>query len=136
MNSKYQPKLNIKSTLLKKLSDLEKKRKTLNTEIYNSVITELFIKYQLLQKFSFTAYTPYFNDGDACLYSVNYSWPRINDDDDDKVEDWRLHFVEDISYYFDFLHSDFFQDLFGDHVRITFYREDPTNPVVESCDHD
>lgn len=53
---------------------------------------EIFIKYPHLEQIGFRAYTPYFNDGDACEYSVGEYHYKIKnipefgivDDDDDE----------------------------------------------------
>lgn len=38
---------------------------------------EIFNEHPILKSFSWTQYTPYFNDGDACEFSVHTDYPRI-----------------------------------------------------------
>lgn len=49
----------------------------------------LFEKHPELESFSWTQYAPYFNDGDACMFSSN-GIDRVNDiDHDDGYEEWK-----------------------------------------------
>lgn len=38
----------------------------------------LFEKYPFLGAIGWTQYTPYFNDGDACVFSTSFTWPGLN----------------------------------------------------------
>jgi hypothetical protein len=63
--------------MLNDLKDLreeqEKIRKELHKrseEIFQKYSKELFIKYPEMKRFSWTQYTPYFNDGDTCEFGA------------------------------------------------------------------
>lgn len=50
-------------------------------------LKELFEMHPEVKKLQFTAYTPYWNDGDECTYWCNASSADINVSDDDEEED-------------------------------------------------
>lgn len=51
----------------------------LNT-IFEEFIDEIFTKSSKLQSFSWTQYTPYFNDGSPCVFSANTDYLCVNDE--------------------------------------------------------
>ena len=73
-----------------KLKELRKKRSDitkLNSELiqFSSGIFEefykyIFEKYSKLESFGWTQYTPYFNDGDSCVFSAQVGYISINGD--------------------------------------------------------
>ena len=71
-----------------RIKELKKQvQKELQAE-FNGALTELFDAYPFVTSLSFTAYTPHFNDGDSCEYSVNHEYCDFNgfDEDDDEQE--------------------------------------------------
>ena len=60
------------------LQALKSNYKKLAQELFNSGTKELFDKYETLDSFGFTAYSPYFNDGDSCEFSAHTDIPYIN----------------------------------------------------------
>jgi hypothetical protein len=82
--------------LLAQISDyntkLDQFRKDMQIELrrsFNDLTKELFIQFPRLKSFGFTAYTPYFNDGDECVYTAYVDYPIINGWDtsmDDEVD--------------------------------------------------
>ena len=60
------------------LQALKSNYKKLAQELFNSGTKELFDKHEALDSFGFTAYSPYFNDGDSCEFSANIDIPYIN----------------------------------------------------------
>lgn len=74
-----------------RINELKKQvKKELQAE-FTEALAELFDAYPFVKSLSFTAYTPYFNDGDECTYCVNHDYCKINgfdeDDDDEEGED-------------------------------------------------
>lgn len=66
--------INEKTAQLQALTnDLNKAQQLL----FSQTTLHLFEKYPLLEQISFTAYTPYFNDGDECVYSAHTDYPEI-----------------------------------------------------------
>lgn len=85
-----------------------------------------------IESYSWTQYTPYFNDGDACVFGV-YREPKIdgewvyeNPNNRDKGE-----VIE--AFLNKFTDEEFF-DMFGDHVEITVSAD--IGVVTSHVDHD
>lgn len=69
-----------------RINELKKQvQKELQAE-FNGALTELFDAYPFVKSLSFTAYTPYFNDGDTCEYSVHHDYCQFNGYDEDADE--------------------------------------------------
>jgi len=61
-----------------RINELKKQvQKELQAE-FSGALTELFDAYPFVKSVGFTAYTPYFNDGDTCEYSVNHDYCDFN----------------------------------------------------------
>lgn len=58
----------------------------LRSEFHNS-LKELFDEYPFVKSVSFTAFQPFFNDGDTCEYSVHHDYCQFNGFDEDEDED-------------------------------------------------
>jgi hypothetical protein len=57
--------------LQQEFAELEKRMQERGKEVFASVSKEVFEKDPKLVSFSWTQYTPYFNDGDECVFSVH-----------------------------------------------------------------
>jgi hypothetical protein len=67
-----------------RIKELKKQvQKELQSE-FNGALTELFDAYPFVKSLSFTAYTPYFNDGDTCEYNVHHDYCQFNGYDEDR----------------------------------------------------
>ncbi len=51
--------------------ELQKELDAINQEIFADMSKELFAKFPSLDSFTWTQYTPYFNDGDECIFGVD-----------------------------------------------------------------
>lgn len=76
--------------ILKEVEDLvvsfEKQRKELEDKLkpaFGEIFKPFFTKYPEVANIKFVAYTPYFNDGDTCEYSVNDLYYFVKDDNED-----------------------------------------------------
>ncbi len=65
---------NIKEQLQALKSNYQKLAK----DLFLTGTKELFDKYEALDSFGFTAYSPYFNDGESCEFSARTDIPYIN----------------------------------------------------------
>lgn len=88
-----------------------------------------------LESVSWTQYTPYFNDGDTCEFTV-HSWLTTVDEDGNEEEDLESESgaLQNLANVLD--NSDLssaFLQAFGDHARVTLTREGIS---VEEYDHD
>lgn len=58
-------------------TEVLKQMEQLASAAFSAMARELFEKIPLIKSFSWTQYTPYFNDGDTCEFSANTDYPRI-----------------------------------------------------------
>ena len=140
----------------------DEKRKQLSGELqkeFPKLLQPLLEKSKVIESIGWTQYTPYFNDGDSCEFQVHNSDLDINGVDYYDLEDEFDIFEEEIwssstrrtvpnpnynpeeaeilNQIKEILHSipkDFYEDLFGDHVQVTVYRDGRVE--VEDYDHD
>ena len=97
-----------KEELEAKLKELKKEEKKIKKElsglakkVFKCGSKELFEKYPDLKSFSWTQYTPYFNDGDPCYFHSYHSDPEgilINGEDLKKVckTQSRYHLIDSV----------------------------------------
>lgn len=134
--------------LLSALEEYQEKIKNDGLGILRQSFMTFFEKYPLITELSWRQYTPYFNDGEACVFSVHtYSIEfkldgeeeRLNVDDyiyDDNFPAPLKTTVK--SAYKELANAleaveDVLQAVFGDHAEIIVNREEVR---VESCDHE
>lgn len=151
--------------LLKEFAELEKKKteffkRIKKTASLSEIFGFLFEKYPNLEAFRFRCYTPYFNDGDPCTYTVD-TYPDLlfrdrvvvynNDEDSDgwtssdscyssddssdktAVKVKKIH--NEIEKYLSSIPEDIIEGIFGDHVEITI-RSKKGKIISESVDYD
>jgi hypothetical protein len=69
-----------------RINELKKQvQKELQAE-FSGALNELFDTYPFVKSLSFTAYTPFFNDGDTCEYNVHHDNCEFNGYDEYKDE--------------------------------------------------
>lgn len=101
---------------------------------------ELFDKYEGLESFGWTQYTPYFMDGDPCVFSIGHSemngsycegnWYEGEEFDDHKAAGKEIDkFVTSLGKCESAL-----QSIFGDHSLVTILRSG--NVQITDYDHD
>jgi hypothetical protein len=76
--------------LAEKTKEIENLKKNLideSAKFFDEFIKDFFIQYPQVKSFSWTQYTPYFNDGDSCTFNVNTDYISINGDHIDDC-DW------------------------------------------------
>lgn len=72
--------------LKEQISELQNKLTEESRKLFREESDKLFDKYDRLKSFGFRAYTPYFNDGDECVYEAHTDYPIINGHDEDYDE--------------------------------------------------
>lgn len=131
-----------------KLEELKVKRAAIKAEmvseskaVFDAATKEIFAKYKPLKQFSWTQYTPYFCDGDACVFSANTDDPDINWDGVD-IEAYSDQLEEDpvvaqcykeIVDTLKQLDDEALEEMFGDHVKVIAGRK---SVKVEEYEHD
>ncbi len=153
-----------------KLADLQQKKKEYLEEIQKNgkellkeALSDFFIQNSIVNAIKFECYTPYFNDGDECIYSINDFRAQLNnsdtkggDYDDGFFTPWDLSREDDYKYldenlkkfslsirqvvsdnikklYKDIVDKDLFRIVFGDHVSVVV---DRNGFDIEEYEHD
>ncbi len=68
----------------KQIEKLEKQAEKESSKLISKGFKELFKKHPELESFSWTQYTPYFNDGDECIFSAYTSYLIINNSEQEE----------------------------------------------------
>jgi len=123
--------------------------------VFTEVVKYLFETYPILESFSWDQYTPYFNDGEPCYFSVNTYSVEINDKPYiceyhlEKALNDRLKGIISVDEYTDLeikkalsddiiqllktIGNDNLESMFGDHAKVIVTKD---SVVVEEYDHD
>lgn len=117
----------------------------------------IFNKHPQIKALFWEQYTPYFNDGDTCVFSIHGENNCIFeldgeeyececgyfDDVDDGIIEGQLEALynaakSDLSVFDSFINSneELMQEIFGDHCKVTIRRDSKTAEVDEYEDHD
>jgi len=96
-------------------------------KLFQKGIKELFEKIDGLKSFSWTQYTPYFNDGEACEFGVNNTGIKVNNEYEEYNDKYTL-----IRKFLQSFEVDVYLDMFGDHCEVTVYQN---KIVVEEYEH-
>jgi DNA repair exonuclease SbcCD ATPase subunit len=68
----------------KQIEKLEKQAHKESSKLISKGFKEIFKKHPTLESFSWTQYTPYFNDGDECVFSAHTDYISINGSEQDE----------------------------------------------------
>lgn len=139
------------STALKQLkAEIENQQNLFKVKAqaaFKEATQEVFEAFPNLQSFSWTQYTPYFNDGHECVFGVRGDYPSINGVDGDEIsEAWGYqdkHYPARnpelipaqtaVKELLGSLPDEIYKDLFGDHVEVIVTRDGVT---TEEYSHD
>lgn len=129
------------------LSDLKAKHLERAKAVFGDVTKKLFDTHTKLESFKWQQYTPYFNDGEECVFSANTDYISINGNESDMnytdktVTDYsgnkspypqkenefynpELSAAEnDVKDFLNTVGDDSLRQMFGDHVEITVTRD-------------
>lgn len=94
---------------------------------------DIFEKYPQLKSVSWTAYTPYFNDGETCEYSSHHHDPEFEADGVEYNQPIYSEIRNSLKKFLSQFDSDLMYELFGDHVQLIVTKEGIS---VEEYDHD
>lgn len=110
-------------------------------EAFKEMASELFSTYPQMTEFSWEQYTPYWNDGDPCEFSVREYTARINGscldygEEPNNMDQKSLETAtKSVTTFISMFDEDVMLDMFGDHAQVTVYRDGKAE--VESCAHD
>lgn len=109
--------------LKKKIDGLQAKMKSESEIEFKEESKAIFEKYPEIENFSWTQYTPYFNDGDECTFSVNTD-PKINGSDEYEEESEKINkkAFRDISKLLNEIDEQSMKAIWGDHMEVTMSR--------------
>ena len=62
----------------KEIAKLKAEAQQMASDAFDSFCKEIFEKHPKVESFGWSQYTPYFNDGDTCTFSVNTDYISIN----------------------------------------------------------
>jgi len=151
--------------LKEEMQNIRAERETLNQKIremagvvFAEGAKKLFETNPTLQSFSWTQYTPYFNDGDTCEFSAHTDCLTVTDifgNEEEEVSAWSVrHYSEKgtdwqgnaytpseiilagaaaSEFLTEFENEDLLM-MFGDHTRVTVYRDGRVE--TDDCVHD
>lgn len=124
-----------------KMAAMKEELKALGEKLFREGSQDIFDAFPTVKSFSWTQYTPYFNDGEECVFGVN-DYFQVELEDGTELEEvcdnpyWRQRKIdageeltlEDnlgvaLSELVGGIDDDTMKSLFGDHVRITVNRE-------------
>ncbi len=104
---------------------------------FKKAAKSLFDENEGLVSFSWTQYTPYFNDGDECIFRTGCEDADINgedpwDQDEENKEKFKA-LQDKVVPFLSVFDDDDFKTMFGDHCKVTVT---PTKIEVEGYEHD
>lgn len=137
--------------LNEKMAEFEKKFKKEGGTLFKEICQEIFEKFPEIESFSWTQYTPYFNDGEECTFSVNEvdtfnGYSEYEEDQEgegfnpweeysyDKKKTRSYEIVENIQNFVSSAPEGILRELFGDHARVTVYKNGKTES--DEYEHD
>lgn len=134
--------------ITKKIQELQEEKNKLIEKEFQEGCKEIFKNHPCVVSWSWTQYTPYFNDGDTCHFSVHedFNLTYTNEDGEEVEEEYIWEEApglpaavkkacKDIGALLGILCSDYDTalNLFGDHARVVVYRD---KIEVEEYSHD
>lgn len=96
----------------------------INEMIFQLIVNTLFADYPELKNFSFTGYTPAYNDGEECTFCLGADYPAINEDEsDDYSNEVNKQLSDIVPQYLNILPEEFYHNHFGTNFRVVATRE-------------
>lgn len=125
------------------VAEYKKDLKQNGEKLFLDATKDLFEKYPDLEWFQWKQYTPYFNDGDECVFHSQYEYPDIkllSEGDareggwfDEEKEKPLFKMAEDITKTLGSFEEEDYKLIFGDHVSVTVFKD---RIEVEEYEHD
>lgn len=118
------------------ITDARKQVQEQGQTVIKEAFAELFAAHPELEAVKWTQYTPYFNDGEPCTFSVNEWSAKIKgvtlkyQDEEGFSERWDFRdaqaydwLIQDIDRLFKLADDDAMEATFGDHVEVVATRD-------------
>jgi hypothetical protein len=142
--------MEVLTKIKQQLAEFDAKRKEMVSELQKEfplILQPLMQKDETIKNISWNQYTPYFNDGDECTFSVYNDDIYVNGEDLYDLEGYEQSYsrkdrepnnlertIDEIRAVLREIPEDFYKDLFGDHVKVTVNRDGTIE--TEEYDHD
>lgn len=117
----------------KQIAELKDKLNKTGEQFLVKNFKEVFNNHPKLEEVRWSAYTPYFNDGEPCEYSSDHLSPELagaeleyNGEEYNQIEG-------EIKAFMEMFDDDLMYDMFGDHIEILVTQD---GMAVEEYDHD
>jgi len=119
-----------------KANEIMNQARAVMKEAFSECAIYLFNENKNLQSFGFHCYTPYFNDGDECIYRVCTEEPDINGTNGYEIYDNEelTQLQAKVSAMLTKFEDSDYKEMFGDHVQVTVNRDGSTD--TDHYDHD
>jgi hypothetical protein len=129
-----------KETLQQEFTDFKNKVEELRLQLQKTGeqflaqnFKDLFERFPKLEKISWSQYTPYFNDGDECIFRSNHKHADIEGEGLEYGTADLKEIESELSKFMSQFDNELLKNLFGDHVQLTVSKEGIT---VEEYEHE
>lgn len=137
----------------RKSLELREQFRVASSALFVDCVKELFVSHPDLERFSWVQYTPYFNDGDECVFSVRSDVIDVTlnviDPSDgrptERIDVWsrapeetkatpRYQVAETVSGILNTIGDEMLRSMFGDHVEVVVHRDGTVEQ--KTCNHE
>lgn len=124
--------------LKEEMEELQRQMQERGKEVFRTESENLFLENPNLVSFSWRQYTPYFNDGDECVFSVHdyldveFTNDRLDDwsdysrkyaDERGKSSEANMDTADAAQELVSTIPEEVMKGIFGDHVSVTVYKD-------------
>lgn len=103
---------------------------SLKESFFETLFKDIFEKHPTLDSFAWTQYSPYFNDGEPCIFRVH----GINEINEEYTYNSKYSFKEELEIRHESVPKDYYERMFGDGYKITVRSNGTID--IEDYDHD
>lgn len=82
-----------------RIRDMQKEFQSASREVFEELAQTILEKYPIIQSFGWRQYTPYFNDGEACVFTAQTDCPFIRFGGETLDENVDLDYDDEFSEY-------------------------------------
>ncbi|MFI5405125.1 MAG: hypothetical protein ACHQ1D_01290 [Nitrososphaerales archaeon] len=136
----------MRNEIKRKQEELSNELRKIGENYFKETSKQYFKDFPFVEEFSWTQYTPYFMDGDECIFGVNADYPRMKFTGDEDSEEYYIPWKKPEEEYTDKdkafrtlqtilggVDDEVYKSMFGDHAKVTVN----SNKIeVEFCEHD
>lgn len=130
----------------KRRDELEQEIQSTGKQLFREAVEMIFNEHPGLVAFSWTQYTPYFNDGDECVFSANTDYLDIQFGDEEELKAYyasssapasgKHEADKAVKNFLRLFDDDDYKAMFGDHIKVIVTKGDSIKIEVEGYNHD